>query len=181
MKKVLLAVLMVALCAGLFAQEYRATIVGVVTDPSGASIPNASVKAVNTATNNTTETKTTSDGLYALPFLEPGVYRLEVAAPGFQSLRRDAGTGPVGQRLNGTPISNEGSTWEFAPSVDAIQEFSAMTTVYDAQYGHEAGGVVNTVIRGGNNNWHGDVYDYFRNAVLDANNFGNNYAGAAKG
>ena len=56
-----------------------------------------------------------------------------------------------------------------------------MTTVYDAQYGHEAGGVVNAVIRGENNNWHGDIYDDVRNGVLDANNFGNNYAGAAKG
>ena len=92
-----------------------------------------------------------------------------------------AGNGNNVFMLNGTPISNEGSTWEFAPSVDAVQEFSAMTTVYDAQYGHEAGGVVNTVIRGGANNFHGTVYDYFRNAVLDANNFGNNVAGAKKG
>ena len=83
--------------------------------------------------------------------------------------------------MNGTAISDNTSQWEFAPSVDAIQEFSAMTTVYDSQYGHQAGGVVNTVIKGGNNAWHGTVYDYFRNAVLDANNFGNNYAGAPKG
>src|SRR6266481_3982046 len=92
-----------------------------------------------------------------------------------------AGNGNNVFMLNGTPISDNGSQWDFAPSVDAIQEFSAMTTVYDAQYGHEAGGVVNTVIKGGNNNWHGDVYDYFRNGVLDANNFGNNFAGAKKG
>ena len=60
--------------------------------------------------------------------------------------------------MNGTAISDNGSQWEFAPSVDAIQEFSAMTTVYDAQYGHEAGGVVNTVIKGGNNAWHGTTF-----------------------
>jgi len=83
--------------------------------------------------------------------------------------------------INGTPISDNGSQWDFAPSVDAIQEFSAMTTVYDAQYHHEAGGVVNTTIRSGTNNWHGDVYDYFRNRLLDANFFQNNVAGAKKG
>jgi hypothetical protein len=265
----------------MFAQEYRGTIVGTVTDPSGSAIPNAGIKATNLSTNRSSETKSSSDGVFTLPFLEPGVYRVEASAPGFQSLKRESVTVAVGQRLNlpmqlavgqatteitvtgqvetletadaargllfdpvktqeyplngrqsymlmsltpgviftqetfgstgfsgtrgwdvnssykfngaragngnnvfmmnGTPISNEGSTWEFAPSVDAIQEFSAMTTVYDAQYGHEAGGVVNTVIRGGSNAWHGDIYDYFRNAVLDANNFGNNYAGARKG
>ena len=83
--------------------------------------------------------------------------------------------------LNGTPISDNGSQWEFAPSVDAIQEFKAVTTAYDASIGHEAGGMVNTTIRGGTNNWHGDVYDYFRNRLLDANFFQNNIAGAKKG
>src|ERR1700730_10588627 len=62
-----------------------------------------------------------------------------------------AGNGNNVFMLNGTPISNEGSTWEFAPSVDAVQEFSAMTTVYDAQYGHEAGGVPDNSDRGGSN------------------------------
>ena len=60
-----------------------------------------------------------------------------------------AGNGNNVFMLNGTLISDNGSQWDFAPSVDAIQEFSAMTTIYDAQYGHEAGGVVNTVIKGG--------------------------------
>src|SRR4029077_10962553 len=73
--------------------------------------------------------------------------------------------------LNGSIISNEGSTWEFAPSVDAIQEFNAITTAFDAQYGHEAGGVVNTIIKSGGNKLHGDVYEYLRNRVLDANSF----------
>ena len=92
-----------------------------------------------------------------------------------------AGNGNNVFMLNGGIISDNGSQWDFAPSVDAIQEFTAITTAYDASYGHEAGGVVNTVIRGGTNNWHGDVYDYFRNRVLDANNFANNYAGQPKG
>ena len=92
-----------------------------------------------------------------------------------------AGNGNNVFTLNGGIISDNGSQWDFAPSVDAIQEFTAITTAYDASYGHEAGGVVNTTIRGGTNNWHGDVYDYFRNRVLDANNFANNYAGVQKG
>jgi hypothetical protein len=132
---------------------------------------------------------------YMLLSLTPGVIftQEQFGASGFSGTRgwdvnssykfngARAGNGNNVFMMNGTAISNEGSTWLLAPSVDAIQEFSAMTTVYDAQYGHEAGGVVNTVIKGGTSNWHGTVYDYFRNAVLDANNFGNNYAGAKKG
>ena len=58
-----------------------------------------------------------------------------------------AGNGNNAFLLNGSIISNEGSTWLFAPSVEAIAEFKAITTVFDAQYGHEAGGVVNTIIK----------------------------------
>ncbi len=41
--------------------------------------------------------------------------------------------------------------------------------------------MVNTIIKSGTNNWHGDVYDYFRNRVLDANSFQNNFAGLGEG
>jgi hypothetical protein len=132
---------------------------------------------------------------YMLLMLTPGVIftQEQFGASGFSGTRAwdvnssykfngaRAGNGNNVFMLNGTPISNEGSTWEFAPSIDAIQEFKVSTTTYDASLGHEAGGAVNTIIRSGTNNWHGDVYDYFRNAVLDANNFGNNVAGAPKG
>ncbi len=277
-RSILVVLLFCAL--GLFAQD-RATLTGTVTDPSGASVPAATVKATNAATNTASETKTTADGLYTIPYLIPGVYNVEVSAPGFQSLKRTDITLAVGARLNlplqltvgqattevtvtgqqelintadanrgltfdpvktqeyplngrqsymllaltpgvifvqeqfgasgfsgtrgwdvnssykfngarsgngnnafllnGTLISDNGSQWDFAPSVDAIQEFSAMTTIYDAQYGHEAGGVVNTVIKSGSNNWHGTAFDYLRNRVLDANTFGNNLVGAPKG
>jgi hypothetical protein len=83
--------------------------------------------------------------------------------------------------MNGSPVSNEGSTWEFSPTIDSIQEFKAITTAFDAQYGHEAGGIVNTTIKSGTNHWHGDAYDYLRNRVLDANSFQNNVAGMGKG
>src|ERR1051326_4302010 len=83
----------------LFAQEFRATLTGTVTDPSGAAVPNATVKATNIATNTVKETKTTSDGVYAIPFLEPAVYTAEASAPGFQALKREQITLSVGQRL----------------------------------------------------------------------------------
>ena len=71
--------------------------------------------------------------------------------------------------LNGAPISDKDGNWQLAPNVEAVQEFKVMTNTYDASYGRFGGGVVNTTIKGGSNSWHGDVFDYFRNAVLDAN------------
>src|SRR5665213_3805412 len=79
--------------------------------------------------------------------------------------------------LNGAPISDNGGTWDLAPNIEAVQEFKVMTNTYDAQYGHFGGGAVNTTIKSGGNAYHGDVFDYFRNSYMDANNFGNNYNG----
>src|ERR1017187_5967823 len=88
------------LCAlGLFAQD-RATLTGIVKDPSGATVPNATVKATNIANNESFEGKTTSDGLYTIPYLAPGEYNVEVTAAGFQTVRRQAITLSVSQRLN---------------------------------------------------------------------------------
>ena len=84
----------------MFAQDFRATLTGTVTDPSGATVPNATVKATNTANNAVKEVKTTSDGVYTIPYLEPGVYDVEVTATGFQVLRHAAITLQVAQKLN---------------------------------------------------------------------------------
>ena len=94
---------LVVLSTGLFAQD-RATLTGIVTDPSGAAIPNASIKATNTATNTTSETKTTVDGVYAIPYLFPGVYNIEISAPGFQALKREGITLDAAKKLAG-PVS----------------------------------------------------------------------------
>src|SRR5580698_662993 len=91
--------LLMLLCAfGLFAQD-RATLTGTVKDPSGASIPNAIVKATNISNNETFEGKTTNDGLYTIPYLNPGVYTVEVTAKGFRSYRREDITLSVSEKL----------------------------------------------------------------------------------
>ena len=55
--------------------------------------------------------------------------------------------------------------------VDAIQEFSILTTNYSAEYGKTSGGVINAVTRSGTNRWHGSAYEFLRNSALDARNF----------
>jgi carboxypeptidase family protein len=57
------------------------------------------------------------------------------------------------------------------PPVDAIQEFSIQTSAADAQYGSAAGGFVNLVLKSGSRDFHGDLYEFFRNSAMDAKNY----------
>ncbi|MGA2772233.1 MAG: carboxypeptidase regulatory-like domain-containing protein [Bryobacteraceae bacterium] len=57
------------------------------------------------------------------------------------------------------------------PFPDALQEFSVETSNYSAQYGQNAGGVVNVVTKSGTNDVHGDAFEYLRNREMNARNF----------
>jgi protocatechuate 3,4-dioxygenase beta subunit len=61
---------------------------GVVTDPSGAAVPNAQVTLTNTATNTVRTAVTGSDGAYAFTEVQPGTYTLTVEAQGFRKYER---------------------------------------------------------------------------------------------
>ncbi|HYP05311.1 MAG TPA: carboxypeptidase regulatory-like domain-containing protein, partial [Bryobacteraceae bacterium] len=261
------------------AQDFRATLQGQITDPSGAAVPDVLVKATQQGTNALREVRSTSDGVYTIPYLDPGTYDVEAIAPGFQTVRRsnitlrvsdkvnlgfqltvgqvtqevtitaqqevletasaDRGlvfdalktreyplngrqtymllaltpgvvftqeqfgaSGFSGTRgwdvnsnykingartgqnlflLNGAPISDQNGMWQLAPNVEAVEEFKVMTNTYDASYGRFGGGVVNTTLRSGSNEWHGNVFEFFRNRVFDANSFQNNLTGAPRG
>ena len=76
---------------------------------------------------------------------------------------------------NGAPGSVLGGNL----GVDAIQEFSVLTSNYSAEYGKTSGGVVNAITRSGTNEFHGSVYEFLRNSALDARNYFES-AGTAK-
>ncbi|MEO6981575.1 MAG: carboxypeptidase regulatory-like domain-containing protein, partial [Edaphobacter sp.] len=57
------------------------------------------------------------------------------------------------------------------PNPDALQEFRILTSNFDAEYGREPGGVVNAITRSGSNKFHGGVYDYIRNNVLNSKSY----------
>jgi outer membrane receptor protein involved in Fe transport len=57
------------------------------------------------------------------------------------------------------------------PSPDAIEEFRVLTNTFDAEYGRNSGSIVNVVTKSGTNNIHGDVYEFFRNNVLNTKGF----------
>jgi outer membrane receptor protein involved in Fe transport len=57
------------------------------------------------------------------------------------------------------------------PSPDSIEEFRVLTNTFDAEYGRNSGSVVNVVTKSGTNSLHGSAYEFFRNKVLNANNY----------
>lgn len=88
-------------------------------------------------------------------------------------------------RLDGVSINDytnggPGSILGQNLGVDAIQEFSVLTSNYSAEYGKTSGGVVNAITRSGTNSLHGSAYEFLRNSGLDANDFFANANGQPK-
>jgi hypothetical protein len=267
----------------LAAQEFRGTISGTVADPSGAAIPGARVEARNVGTSAVATAGTNEAGVYTIPFLLPGTYKVTAVVQGFKQALRDqievhagdkvqvdlkmevgastetitvaaeadqlrTASASMGQTINttetrdlpvmgrntymlaelatgmSTPLSTTsqasafgrpydgasaqmsaegiGSQYQimlngipnapeerasaaiyvgFVPSPDAVEEVTVQTHTYDAQYGHSSGAVVNAVLKGGTNDLHGSVYEFFRNNVLNANSFAGNAARNPRG
>ena len=88
-------------------------------------------------------------------------------------------------RLNGIIINDysnagPGSVLGQNLGVDAVQEFSVLTSNYSAEYGYTSGGVINAVTRSGTNQFHGSAYEFLRNSALDAANYFENLNGLPK-
>jgi hypothetical protein len=123
-----------------------------------------------------------------LAALQPGVSTIQTQ-PSF-STGADRGNRGFGQqltisgarpqqnnyRLDGVSLNDyangaPGSVLGGNMGVDAIQEFSVLTSNYSAEYGKTSGGVVNAITRSGTNAFHGSVYEFLRNSALDARNY----------
>src|SRR5215471_815738 len=79
-------------------------------------------------------------------------------------------------QMNGVQVNDLQASGSFSggvaiPNPDAIQEFKVQTGLYDATYGRNAGANVNVVTRSGSNQFHGSIFEFFRNNVLNANDF----------
>src|SRR5262245_57206519 len=81
------------------AQESRATIIGRATDPSGAVLSGANVKAMNIATNSTVETVTNDTGSFEIPYMLPGVYTVTIEMTGFKKAVRESVQLRIGERV----------------------------------------------------------------------------------
>jgi outer membrane receptor protein involved in Fe transport len=141
-----------------------------------------------------TETPLNGRNFLQLQTLLPGV------TPGrsgfFSAVKIDAQTTDIGGgafSVNGQkPIYNdflldgvsfeewENNTNAFNPSIDAIEEFRTQSSNYSAEFGINAGGLVNMVMKSGSNRFHGSAYDFIRNDKFDAANYFTNFFGQPK-
>lgn len=287
-----LRLLLVIFFAAAFAaaQSTNATMSGIVLDPSGKAIPGADIEIVNDATDVHFPGATNSEGIYVVPNLPPGSYRIQVSKVGFKTLIKPdivlhtqtalalnftlpvgatsetltvqggasllqsesasvstvidrqfvenlplngrsfntllqlipgvviaqqpaggaSGTAPgqfsiAGQRTDANNFTVDGVSANFGVSnnglysgesgtgsaqafsalggtsslvsVEALQEFRVETSSFAPEFGKAPGGQVILTTRSGTNDFHGGLYEYFRNDVMDANDWFANHAG----
>jgi hypothetical protein len=119
--------------------------------------------------------------------LQPGVSGIETQVQFGDSGRGNRGFGAQltisgsrpqqnNYRLDGISINDyanggPGSVLGGNLGVDAVEEFSVLTSTYSAEYGKTSGGVVNAISRAGTNQFHGSAFEFLRNNALDARNF----------
>ena len=116
-----LALILIPIFAQAWGQDFRATIVGQVTDASHAAVPEALVKAIHKSTNTVTEARTNKEGYYTLPYLQPSTYDIEVIAEGFSRFRKEGIVLMVADKLDLAVILELGKVTE-AITVHAEQE-----------------------------------------------------------
>ena len=119
--------------------------------------------------------------------LQPGVYAIKTQPSvsirdrwnrGYGAQVSISGARPQqnNYRLDGISINDPtnggpGSVIGGNLGVDAIAEFSVLTTNYSTEYGRSSGGIINAITKSGTNQFHGDAYEFLRNSSLDAANF----------
>jgi hypothetical protein len=94
------------------------------------------------------------------------------------SINAGGGTGQAGAGL--LPAVSTTGGFNNLVSVDALQEFRIQTSTYAPEFGRTPGGQISMVTRSGTNTFHGSVFDYLRNDILDANDWFANKGGLRK-
>jgi outer membrane receptor protein involved in Fe transport len=169
------------------------------------TISDMATPAVNTNTPEIGRTIQSAE-ITQLPLVERNVYTLLDLTPGVQSNNNgvatastgtstfilgypeqrtlinggtDGGTGSVNYYLDGgINMTNLRNTGNILPNPDAIQEFRVQTNSYNAEYGRYASGIINVLTKSGTNQWHGSMFEYLRNTVFNANDWGSTLAKA---
>jgi hypothetical protein len=89
-------------------------------------------------------------------------------------------------QINGLTINDIQGSWIYssgipAPNPDTIQEFKVQTTLFDATTGRNAGANVDVITKGGTNDYHATLFEYFRNEDLNANDWFANRSDVSRG
>src|ERR1035438_1651882 len=148
----------------------------------------AEVQTVDT-TDATTGQAIESDTIRALPLATQNFQQLLTLSTGAQGELNKAselGRGDVRIQVNGQREDNNNYLLEGIsvtdynvaeltntplPNPDVVNEFKVQTSLYDASQGRNGGGNINAILKSGTNTLHGDAYEFFRNTVLDANEY----------
>src|SRR6266446_3136050 len=145
---------------------------------TGQSIDSVTIRDLPLATQNYQQLLTLSTGaqseLNASAQLGRGNVRIIVNG------QREDNNNYLIEGISATDYNVAQSTNVPLPNPDVIQEFKVQTSLYDASQGRNGGGNVNAILKSVTKNFHGDIYEYFRNDVLNANDFFLNAAGKSK-
>jgi Carboxypeptidase regulatory-like domain len=174
---------------GSIAQQVTVTaeVQGVQTETStlGGVVENLSLTSLPLVTRNYTEIMALSPGVTA------GAVDAGALGRGFPSVYTDGLTNSGNNYLmDGVSVTLYGDSGPTggavfgeipSPSPDALQEFKVQTSSYDAGYGRNAGANVDVVTKSGTNDWHGDLFEFFRNEDLNANTFFRNVGDEPRG
>src|SRR5579864_6602702 len=139
------------------------------TATTGQAIESKTIRDLPLATQNFQQLLTLSSGaqseLNASAQLGRGNVRVIVNG------QREDNNNYLIEGISATDYNVSQSTNVPLPNPDVIQEFKVQTSLYDASQGRNGGGNVNAILKSGTNQFHGDVYEFFRNTVLDSNEY----------
>jgi hypothetical protein len=153
----------------------QVTTVETTSAATGQSLGTETVRELPLATQNYQQLLTLSTGaqseLNASAQLGRGNVRVIVNG------QREDNNNYLIEGISATDYNVAQATYVPLPNPDVIQEFKVQTSLYDASQGRNGGGNVNAILKSGTRELHGDVYEFFRNDVLNANDFFLNAAG----
>ena len=136
---------------------------------TGQAIDSNTIRALPLATQNFQQLLTLSTGaqseLNAAAQLGRGQVRIQVNG------QREDNNNYLIEGISATDYNVAELTNTPLPNPDVVQEFKVQTSLYDASQGRNGGGNINAILKSGTNQIHGDAYEFFRNTVLDANEY----------
>ncbi|MGA8765113.1 MAG: TonB-dependent receptor [Candidatus Sulfotelmatobacter sp.] len=145
---------------------------------TGQAIESGTIRSLPLATQNFQQLLTLSTGaqseLNAASQLGRGTVRI------FVNGQREDNNNYLIEGISATDYNVAELTTTPLPNPDVVQEFKVQTSLYDASQGRNGGGNINAILKSGTDTFHGDAYEFFRNTVLDANEYFLNQGGSPR-
>src|SRR6266853_39981 len=145
---------------------------------TGQSIGSTAVRTLPLATQNFQQLLTLSAGAQSELNSSTGLGRGDVRI--IVNGQREDNNNYLIEGISATDYNVAELTNTPLPNPDVIQEFKVQTSLYDASQGRNGGGNINAILKSGTNQFHGDVYEFFRNTALDANEYFLNQTGSPR-